>query len=105
MQEGETCGRMSDGDGGVMTSDSACAGDLICGPYNGEELPVCVQPIALGEACDRFDTADCVDGAGCVDNVCTETLDDGEACDADAACTSELCVEGICVSDSMMCGG
>jgi hypothetical protein len=104
VEEGGVCGRASEDDGGVMTSDGACAGDLICGPYDGENLPVCVQPVAEGEACDLFETAECVEGATCVNQVCVATLASGEMCESDEACDSQTCIDGVCSTENNICG-
>ena len=103
-EEGQECGRLDEEGSTVLSSNGACVGDLICGPYNGEDLPVCVQPLEDGAMCDQFESIDCAAGLACVNSVCTATLGDGAMCEFDAECESEMCLDGQCGSNASLCG-
>ena len=101
--EGETCDLRENEDDEPIPANSACVEGLVCSPQDGETSPVCVPPLAVGEACEELEGTECAEGASCLNSVCTQLLGNGESCESDEECDSEDCSEGVCIAEERMC--
>jgi hypothetical protein len=101
--EGEPC-EIVEEDGLSASSDSYCAGALVCAEMTEDAIKTCAEGVPLGGAGDDSFFAvgpPCLDDMFCSqDGVCTERLADGQECHSDDDCVSENCNgESICEAE------